>query len=52
MQDAEIVMIGGGPLGKEVGDHIVEQGVRLASVWGSCVYLTCLSADIIDASVL
>lgn len=39
MRDAEIVMVGGGPLGKEVGDRIIEQGVRLASVWGSYVIL-------------
>jgi hypothetical protein len=37
MQDSEIVMIGGGPLPKEVGDRIVGQGVRLASVWGAYV---------------
>jgi hypothetical protein len=37
MQDSEIVMIGGGPLPKEVGDRVVGQGVRLASVWGAYV---------------
>lgn len=41
-------MIGGGPLGKEVGDRLVEQGVRLASVWGSCVLIIILYAENID----
>lgn len=35
LQSAKLVLIGGGPLAKEVGDAIVEQGVVLASFWGS-----------------
>lgn len=41
-------MIGGGPLGKEIGDRLVEQGVRLASVWGSCVLISLYAENIDD----
>lgn len=35
LQSAELVLIGDGPLATEIGDAIVEQGVALASSWGS-----------------